>query len=199
MLLEQCNAFPQALLPLYIFEARYRTMLRHALETDRLLCIGHLAPSDDPDAMESDDRIAEYSTACIIRACVGNKDGTSHLVLQGAQRIRFLSWDQYEPFRIARIEPVPTHCANPSSAGGKGKILLDRVLGMIQKGTPNALQLGTQLRNLADPAHLTDFVAGNLIHNATDRQPLLGMSEVEDRLDFLLNLIPGPGIKPANS
>jgi ATP-dependent Lon protease len=199
MLLEQCNAFPHGLLPLYIFEPRYRAMLRHALEHDRLLCIGHLASPPDPDAAETDDRIDEYSTACIIRACIGNEDGTSHLVLQGAQRVRFLAWDQYEPFRIARIEPVPTVCANPAKAVRKGKLLLDRVLTLISPATPNGPQLISQLQKLSDPAHLTDFVAGNLIHSASARQPLLGMTEVEDRLDFLLHLVPEPGSNPAKA
>jgi ATP-dependent Lon protease len=181
MLLEQCNAFPHGLLPLYIFEPRYRAMLRHALEHDRLLCIGHLASPPDPDAAETDDRIDEY------------------LVLQGAQRVRFLAWDQYEPFRIARIEPVPTVCANPAKAVRKGKLLLDRVLTLISPATPNGPQLISQLQKLSDPAHLTDFVAGNLIHSASARQPLLGMTEVEDRLDFLLHLVPEPGSNPAKA
>jgi ATP-dependent Lon protease len=199
MLLEQCNAFPHGLLPLYIFEPRYRAMLSHALENDRLLCIGHLAAQPDPDAAETDERIDEYSTACIIRACIGNEDGTSHLVLQGAQRVRFLAWDQYEPFRIARVEPVPTLCANQAKAARKSKLLLDRVLTLIPPGSPNGQQLISQLQNLSDPAHLSDFVAANLIHNASARQPLLGMSEVEDRLDFLLHLVPEPGSNPAKT
>lgn len=199
MLLEQCNVFPLGMLPLYIFEPRYRAMLQHALQTDRMLCIGNLAPSADEEAVESDDRISEFSTAAVIRACVGNEDGTSHLVLQGMQRVKFIAWEQYEPFRIARIAPFETVSSDGAAAALKSKELLHRVLGLIRPDTDTGRQLTDQLTNLQDPAHLADFVAGNLIRDAAARQPLLGMADVGDRLDFLLDLLPVPQKKPAKS
>jgi Lon protease-like protein len=198
MLLQQCNLFPNGLLPLYVFEPRYRAMLRHALEHDRMLCIGTLSPCDEDQAVESDDRISEYSTAAVIRACVANEDGTSQLILQGTQRVRFLSWEQYEPFRIARIEPLETTCPDPASAALKSEELLQRVLARLSPGTDTGRQIEAQLHKLRDPALLTDFVAGNLIHDSDLRQPLLGMTNVEERLDYLLHLLPGaPLVKPS--
>lgn len=199
MLLQQCNVFPLGMLPLYIFEQRYSAMLKHALENDRMICIGNLAPSDETETLESDERISEFSTAAVIRACVGNEDGTSHLVLQGMQRVRIIAWEQYEPFRIARIEPLETQCRNEANAARKSQQLLQRVLGLIRPDTDTGSQLIDQLSKLSDPAHLTDFVAGNLLRDAATRQPLLGMKEVEDRLDFLLDLVPVPTSKPAGS
>ena len=122
MLLQQCNVFPQGLLPLYIFEQRYRTMLAHALQHDRILCIGKLDPSEDDEAVESDERINEFSTAAVIRAGVANEDGTSHLMLQGVQRVRFVSWEQYEPFRIARIEALETRTGDARTARTKSHV-----------------------------------------------------------------------------
>jgi Lon protease-like protein len=197
MLLQQCNVFPHGLLPLYIFEPRYRAMLKHALQNDRMLCIGTLTPSEDEEAAESDDRIHEFSTAAVIRACVGNADGTSHLVLQGMQRVRFVSWEQYEPFRIARVEPVEDRTTDPAATGRKAQRMLAQVLGLIRQDSDAGRKLAGQLENLADPAHLADFVAGNLIAGAEARQPLLGMTDVGDRLDFLMDLLPAPGEKPA--
>jgi len=36
--------FPHALLPLYIFEPRYREMLAHALAHERMFCVALLRP-----------------------------------------------------------------------------------------------------------------------------------------------------------
>ncbi len=47
MLLQRCNVFPHEFLPLNIFEQRYRTMLSHALEHDRMICVGKLDHADD--------------------------------------------------------------------------------------------------------------------------------------------------------
>ncbi len=195
MLLEQCNVFPLGMLPLYIFEPRYRAMLKQALETDRMLCIGNLSPPAGEEVTESDGRISEFSTAAVVRACVGNDDGTSHLVLQGIQRVKLSAWEQYEPFRMARIVPVETVCRDAASAATKGGQLLERVLGLIRQDTATGRQLVEQLQGLDHPGHLADFVAGNLIRDSAARHPLLGMTEVEDRLDFLQNLLPSPATK----
>jgi len=36
--------FPHALLPLYVFESRYRQMLKHALSHHRMFCVALIKP-----------------------------------------------------------------------------------------------------------------------------------------------------------
>src|SRR5207237_6011320 len=73
--------FPHALLPLYIFEPRYRHMLKRALQQHRMFCITLIKPSC-PDWRAPED-FFHLGTAGLIRACVGRGDGTSNLILQG--------------------------------------------------------------------------------------------------------------------
>ncbi len=73
--------FPHALLPLYIFEPRYRQMLQHALQHHRMFCVTLIKPSC-PDWHAPED-FFQLATVGLIRACVGRGDGTSNLILQG--------------------------------------------------------------------------------------------------------------------
>ena len=107
MVLPDCHLFPGCLLPLYIFEERYRRMLAHALGANRMFCIGN-REGDGEDAP-----ISPYSTAGLVRACVKQDDGTSHLLLLGLKRIRLTRWTQEKPFRIASIEVVETDPGDP--------------------------------------------------------------------------------------
>lgn len=102
MVLPDCHLFPGCLLPLYIYEARYRDMLAHALGANRMFCIGNREGDDE------DSPISPHSTAGLVRACVQQADGTSHLLLLGLQRIRLGDWVQSKPFRVAEIHPVAT-------------------------------------------------------------------------------------------
>ena len=77
--------FPHALLPLYVFEPRYRKMLEHALQRHRMFCVTLIKPSC-PDWRAPED-FFHLATAGLIRACVGRGDGTSNLILQGLQRV----------------------------------------------------------------------------------------------------------------
>src|SRR5437762_7129677 len=96
--------FTHALLPLYIFEPRYRKMLEHALQRDRMFSVTLLKPSC-PEWHAPED-FFHFATVGLIRACVGRDDGTSNLVLQGLHRVRFSSFQQETPFPIARIDIV---------------------------------------------------------------------------------------------
>ncbi len=102
IVLPECHLFPGCLMPLYIFEERYRQMLAHALSNNRMFCIGNRIDND------GEETISEFSTAGLVRACVQQDDGTSQLLLLGLQRIQFTGWIQEKPFRIASIKAVPT-------------------------------------------------------------------------------------------
>src|SRR5256885_10091625 len=96
--------FPHALLPLYIFESRYREMLEHALQHDRMFSVALIKPSC-PEWSAPED-FFHFATVGLIRACVGRGDGTSNLVLQGLHRVRFTSFEQETPFPVAKIDIV---------------------------------------------------------------------------------------------
>src|SRR5919201_6577507 len=96
--------FPHALLPLHIFERRYRRMLDYALHHHRMFCVALIKPSC-PEWRAPED-FFHLATVGLIRACVGRGDGTSNLILQGLQRVRFASFEQETPFPIARIDAV---------------------------------------------------------------------------------------------
>src|SRR5438309_4335906 len=96
--------FPHALLPLYIFEPRYRAMLEHALQRDRMFSVTLIKPSC-PEWRAQED-FFHFATVGLIRACVGRGDGTSNLILEGLQRVRFAGFEQETPFPIAKIDIV---------------------------------------------------------------------------------------------
>ena len=96
--------FPHALLPLYIFEPRYREMLEHALQRDRMFSVTLIKPSC-PEWRAQED-FFHFATVGLIRACVGRGDGTSNLVLQGLHRVRFTGFEQETPFPVDKIDIV---------------------------------------------------------------------------------------------
>src|SRR5690349_11037234 len=96
--------FPHALLPLYIFEPRYRQMLEHALKRDRMFSVALIKPSC-PEWQAPED-FFHFATIGLIRACVGRGDGTSNLVLQGLRRVRFTGFEQETPFPVAKIDVI---------------------------------------------------------------------------------------------
>ena len=102
MTLPNATLFPQALLPLYIFEPRYRQMLADALHSTRMFSVAMQRPGT---TRESPSAVAGLG---LIRVSVGHRDGTSHLILQGLARVELEETVRYRPYRIQRVRPLQT-------------------------------------------------------------------------------------------
>src|SRR5580765_4391329 len=100
MTLPNATLFPQALLPLYIFEPRYRQMLTDALHSNRMFAVAMQKPGN---TREIPSPIAGLG---LIRVSVAHRDGTSHLILQGLARVSLESTVRYKPYRINRIRAL---------------------------------------------------------------------------------------------
>ncbi len=102
MTLPSATLFPQALLPLYIFEPRYRKMLADSLQSHRMFSV---AMQDPARSREKPCLIAGLG---LIRVSVDHADGTSHLILQGLARVQLVETVQTRPYRIEAIRALPT-------------------------------------------------------------------------------------------
>src|SRR5262245_25985656 len=74
MTLPGATLFPQALLPLYIFEPRYRKMLSDMLRSDRMIIVAMQKPGCKRETP------CDIAGLGLIRVSVGHRDGTSHLI-----------------------------------------------------------------------------------------------------------------------
>ncbi len=99
--------FPKAMVPLHIFETRYRQMLAEVLRSHRIFALLGL---DETVAEDEDTHEPPVMTASagMIRICRKNDDGTSNLVLQGIARIRVIDIVSEEPYRVVKVEELPT-------------------------------------------------------------------------------------------
>src|ERR1700742_3446753 len=100
MTLPNVTLFPQELRPLYIFEKRYRRMLAEALHSHRMFVLAMQRPGS---TREIPSAVAGLG---LVRVCVDNPDGTSHLILQGVSRVELVKTINYKPFRVSRIKMI---------------------------------------------------------------------------------------------
>ncbi len=180
--------FPHALLPLYIFEPRYRAMLQHALNDHRMFSVALIDPKRSDWRSVNDFR--HIASVGLIRACVGGGDGTSNLILQGLGRVRFTSFSQDQPFPIAEIEPLsstPAESAVESAALGRKVLdLYERFKG---SGREFPEKVDRYLADLHDPEMLADLMAATFISDPLRRQQLLEELSVNERLRLVIKFL----------
>jgi Lon protease-like protein len=187
MVLPDTLLFPHALMPLYIFEPRYRAMLKWALEHDRVFCMALRKPQSDET--RSPDDCFHTAGLGLVRACVGRDDGTSHLMLQGLSRVRLTSFPQTQPFFIAKIEPLLS-TAMPSEESDPAfqdlRRLADGVRDLCyrfrEENVVAAEGVADFLDKVDDPELLADSVAHAFLRDPLRRQQLLEETNVRERL-----------------
>jgi Lon protease-like protein len=207
MILPNAILFPQAMLPLYIFEPRYRKMLSDSLHGHRMFTV----------AMQKPGRTRETPSPIgglgLIRASVANKDGTSHLILQGLARVRLAETVQYKPYRVQRIRPLeeehPDTVVIDALVAKVRELVADRLAqgfeppGSVVKklsksgelkaakelATSSMEQFVKHLSALEDPGSLADMVCCALLGNPLERQIILENVDLESRLKNLIHFL----------
>ena len=189
MTLPNVAFFPQALLPLEIFEPRYRHMLRDVLATNRIFAVAglDLGAAAVEDGFEPPHRIA-----CIglIRACQKNADGTSSLLLQGLCRVAIESIIGDEPYRRIRIRTLESEPGAEATENARLRSELAKLIRLRSKLSPGGAAGMTELlKTIEDPEIFADVAAFNLCKNAMLKQKLLETLDVNRRLALLLKVL----------
>src|SRR5437762_11377919 len=179
--------FPHALLPLYIFEPRYREMLEHALKRDRMFSVTLVKPSC-PEWHAPED-FFHFATVGLIRACVDRGDGTSNLVLQGLSRVRFTSFEQETPFPVAKIDVVESNDNATVETEALGEKVLELYRKLKHAGRELPPKLDRYLTQLGDLEMLADLVASTFVDDPLRRQRMLEESSLNQRLRLLITYL----------
>lgn len=181
MTLRDTVFFPHAVLPMYIFEPRYRQMLEDVLSGDRMFAVVResAGPDEDDSGLEPMHR---YATIGIVRASQKNPDGTSNLVLQGISRVMVLRSVAEEPYRRIEIEMLPSECDSGVEVYRTARQRVCRLLrsSWLSRADTNPEVLEF-LENIDDPDAFLDLAIHSVCQCPDKRQDLLETTRLEDR------------------
>jgi hypothetical protein len=182
--LPDVTLFPNTLLPLHVFEARYRALVTDALARDRKLCVVRLEPGWEAH-YEGRPQVAAVAGAGAIVGCERLATGRFNIVVKGECRVRIereLPTDTL--YRLARArrlaETGPVADVSP---------LVDRIRAACRRllevpGRPADILAGALAAGLP-PGVLADRVAAAVIPDGGQRQALLEALDVPVRLERL--------------
>lgn len=181
MTLPETVFFPQALLPLHIFEPRYRQMLRDVLARNRLFAVARL----DPSQRGADEPTHPVACIGIVRACQKAEGDTSNLLLQGICRVEIQSIVREHPYRLIAVRPLATTAGGNQSELEKERHEVMRLLNLRRRlGTPSPKGMTQFLESIEDVDTFADIAAFNLCDNGALKQKLLEELETRRRLQL---------------
>lgn len=102
--------FPRQVLPLHIFEPRYRAMTEDALSGHRAIAIALLRPGFESEYFTPQAAIHRIIGVGRIVAAERLTDGKFNMLLRGEGRAEILREHDGRPYRMAEVRPLDTHC-----------------------------------------------------------------------------------------
>jgi ATP-dependent Lon protease len=169
--------FPQEVLPLHIFEPRYRKMLRSVMAEDRRFGVVRWDPQEQ--------RMADVGCCAEILHCQTQEDERSNIVTMGQQRFRVLDIVREAPFRVGMVSWI-----EDSVSDGHGE--LENLAAEVTQALKDVVELTGKLigKPSALPADLPDlprelsFWIGSHLGGpvADHQQTLLEITDTGERL-----------------
>lgn len=178
--------FPGTAMPLHIFEPRYRSMLRDALEQERPIAMATIAATGELDNHERR----------VVRPYVGVgelvdwdelPDGRYLLVLEGVHRARIVNeYAPERPYRLVRAVTVPDEPGDVASTRASIESVRALVLSMRTHNPRLASFVGEELERHPDPAVFSNRLASMISGDADAQYRMLETIRVSDRMNYIV-------------
>jgi Lon protease-like protein len=176
---------PGVLLPLHVFEPRYRKMVRDVLDTHRSMAIVQLL--DEASDEGRPPRIAEVGGAGTIVDCTELPNGRFNVVLRGRARVRLEEHPFVPPYRRARCTALPsTDEALPTSAIPALLGAVTSFVGLVQRRDAS---FEFRLPKDAGSELIVNSCAQHLLIDGRDKQRILELSSLRERADALTEIL----------
>jgi Lon protease-like protein len=175
--------FPGLLLPLHIFEERYRQLVRDLLTGPEPRRFGVIAIRKGRETgVDGVSSLYEIGCTATLRRVVEHPDGRYDLVTAGTERFRLAGLDQSRPYLLGEVEPVGEPTGDEAAAAAAVSAVrhaFTEYLGALAKR-------GAEV-NVPDlpgePVLLSYLVAASMVVDMPDRQGLLAQPDAVTRLE----------------
>ena len=178
--------FPHMVIPLFVGRPKSIKALESAMSTDRriMLVAQKTAAKDEPDASDM------FDVGCVstILQMLKLPDGTVKVLVEGQQRALVQSIVDGDAHFVATVQPVDP-AAELSESSSETEALrravmqqFDQYVKLNKKIPPEIL---TSISSIDDAGRLADTIAAHLPLKLENKQAVLDLSSIKDRLENL--------------
>jgi hypothetical protein len=175
--------FPGLLLPLHIFEERYRQLVRDLQDGPEPRRFGVIAIRQGRETgVDGIQALYEIGCTTTLRQVKQIEDGRYDIVTVGTDRFRLAGLDDSKPYLQGQVDVLPEEIGDPAGAAQAARMVRDAFRtylstlaerGVTQTSTPELPD---------DPVTLSYLVGASMIIDLSDRQTLLAEPDALHRL-----------------
>lgn len=175
--------YPGLLLPLHIFEDRYRQLVRDLLDGPEPRRFGVIAIRKGRETgVEGISSLYEIGCTATLRQVAEHDDGRFDLVTVGTQRFRLLQLDDSRPYLQGDVDLLAEDAGDEAAAEVAAEAVRRGFRGYLDALTARGATQVSVPDLPADPVQLSYLVAASVIIDLGDQQALLAEPDAAARL-----------------
>jgi Lon protease-like protein len=175
--------YPGMVLPLHIFEDRYRQLVRDLLAQPEPRRFGVIAIRKGRETgVDGVQSLYEIGCIATLRRVEEQDDGRFNVISVGTQRFRLLGLDQTRPYLQGQVEPLADDAADPAAAAPAVRAVQAAFRAYLDVLSESG-GATVRISELPDEAELLSFVvAAAMVIDLPERQGLLAEPDTLRRL-----------------
>jgi len=179
--------FPGVILPVAMKRPKTVAGAQEAVRTEAK--VGFLLQKDPETEDPGFDDLHRVGTVASVVRYITAPDGTHHLVCQGERRFRVLDVVGGFPYLVARVEYLSETGATHPEVEARALYLKQKAMEAISLLPQAPAELGNSLQAIESPSALADTIASFLDVKPAEKQQLLEITDLRERLERVATLL----------
>ncbi len=179
--------FPHMIVPLFVGREKSVKALEEVIKTDTfiLLATQKNAADDDP----APDSIYEVGTLASVLQLLKLPDGTVKVLVEGAERARIAKYTDRADYYEAEATVIADNAGEKVEAEALARSVVNEFESYVKLNKKVSPEVIGVVQQIEDYAKLADTVASHLAVKISDKQEVLEMLTVTERLERVLGLM----------
>ena len=179
--------FPNMVIPLFVGREKSIKSLEVAMDANKQIMLVAQKTADLDDPQDKD--IYRYGTLATVLQLLKLPDGTIKVLVEGASRAEILGEVYGEDYFEARVNVVDENFIDDREIEILSRSVIDSFDQYVKLNKKIAPEVMTSLSGIDDPSRLADTIAAHMVLKMEEKQNILEISDVKDRIENIINLI----------
>src|SRR4051812_20819105 len=179
--------FPHMIVPLFVGREKSIRALEEVVKVDRHIVLAtQINPTDDDPAT---DAIYQFGTLASVLQLLKLPDGTVKVLVEGASRAKLKTYTRTDDYYEAEAEALADDMGDKIEAEALARSVVSEFENYVKLNKKVSPEVVSAVSQIEEPSKLADTIASHLAIKISDKQAILEIPTVAQRLEKVLGLM----------
>ena len=181
--------YPHMVVPLFVGRDKSIAALEEVMDKGQELLFLAQKDADTNDPKNED--LYEVGTVGKVLQLLKLPDGTVKVLVEGVKRAKVEALIPHENFLEAKVEVISEEKTEDKTLIAISRQVVSRFEDFVKLNSKVASEVVSSLKDISDPSKIADTVASQMTGSVSEKQKILEILNLEERLNDILSLLDG--------